>query len=464
MHTRTTNITFEFFGILYSVAQLRVRRVLSFLKHRNLCYCVGKIHLWHLAIHFVKAIRDGFTQSIRLRQREFFHAGHILNGVLGGHGAIGDDVGAVFLPVFVFHPFEHTRSTVVVEVGIDIGQRNTVGIEETLKQQVVLHWVDFGNTKAISHNRTGSRATSRTHHNAKFRLGGIDKVLHNQEVTREPHGFHDVKFKSYAVVHFLVERRWVKSIGAFVSEFCQIVGFKFYSEQLVVATEFGYFFFAFFLRQLIFTVFVAGKLLKQIFGGEFFSPLFLGAEILGYGEERHNRVVLDVVEFHLIEYLQCVAERFGYIGKDGVHFSRSLKPLLLGIKHTLWVVEFPTSRKAYQVVVCFGVVFVDEVNIVGAYQFHIEFFREFYEHLIHFLLKRIYFEIGALSRVCLVALEFEVIIFAKHTLEPFYNIPRIVDATCSDEFRHLTTQASRAHYQIFMKFGKMLFIDARVVV
>ena len=42
-------------------------------------------------------------------------------------------MGTVLMSVFVLHPLKHPASSVVVEIGIDIGQGDTVGIEETLE-------------------------------------------------------------------------------------------------------------------------------------------------------------------------------------------------------------------------------------------------------------------------------------------------------------------------------------------
>ena len=55
-------------------------------------------------------------------------------------------VGAVLMSVFVHHPLQHASSSVVIEVGIDIRQRDTVRIEETLEQQVVFQRVYLGDT------------------------------------------------------------------------------------------------------------------------------------------------------------------------------------------------------------------------------------------------------------------------------------------------------------------------------
>ena len=55
-------------------------------------------------------------------------------------------MGTILMAVFVFHPLQHTATAVVIEVGIDIGQRDTVRVQETLKQQVVLQRVDLRDT------------------------------------------------------------------------------------------------------------------------------------------------------------------------------------------------------------------------------------------------------------------------------------------------------------------------------
>ena len=52
----------------------------------------------------------------------------------------------VLVTIFVHHPLQHLTATIVIEVGINIGQRDTVWIQETLKQQVVLQRVYLGDT------------------------------------------------------------------------------------------------------------------------------------------------------------------------------------------------------------------------------------------------------------------------------------------------------------------------------
>lgn len=68
-----------------------------------------------------------------------------------------------FFPVFFCHPTYYLPALVVLEVNVDIGQRNTIGIEKPLEQQVVFQGIDVGDFEAISHHGAGSRTASGTH-------------------------------------------------------------------------------------------------------------------------------------------------------------------------------------------------------------------------------------------------------------------------------------------------------------
>ena len=109
----------------------------------------------------------------------------------------------VLVSVFIHHPFQHLATAVVVEVGINIGQRDTVRIQETLEQQVVFQRVNLRDTQAICHHRTSRRATTRSHPHVQYVACRVDEVLHNEEVTRKTHGFHDMQFEADTVVDLL---------------------------------------------------------------------------------------------------------------------------------------------------------------------------------------------------------------------------------------------------------------------
>ena len=80
------------------------------------------------------------------------------------------------MAILVHHPAQHLASAVVVEVGIDIGEVHTVGVEETLEQQVVLERVYARNAQTVGHYRARSRATARTYPHTEVATGGIDEV------------------------------------------------------------------------------------------------------------------------------------------------------------------------------------------------------------------------------------------------------------------------------------------------
>src|SRR5574344_2771655 len=101
----------------------------------------------------------------------------------------------IFMPILIHYPTKHLSTTIIIKVGINIRKVDTVRIQETFKQQVIFQRVYLGYSQAIGYNRTRSRSTSRTYHNAQFCTRCLDEVLHNEEVTRETHRLHDMKLK-----------------------------------------------------------------------------------------------------------------------------------------------------------------------------------------------------------------------------------------------------------------------------
>ena len=219
MDTCSTHGSLEHLRVFHRVAQTFIGGNNGFLKFRHALDSVGKIHLHTIG----QSVRNGLAETVGNVEGHFLHTGHILDGVLGGHRTVGDDMGAVVMAIFVFHPFEHPSATIIVEVGIDIWQRDTVGIEETLKQQVVFQGVYLGDTQTIGHHGTSSGTTSGTYHHTQFVAGGVDKVLHDEEVAGEAHGLHDMKFETDAFLHFLRKGVSIDTVGSVVCQFGQIV-------------------------------------------------------------------------------------------------------------------------------------------------------------------------------------------------------------------------------------------------
>ena len=165
---------------------------------RHLLDHVGQVDL----IAAGQTVGDGLAQGVRRGQRQLLYARDILNTVLRGHRGVGDDVGAVLVTVLVLDPLQHTAAAVVVEVGIDIGQRDTVGVQETLEQQVVLQRIDLRDAQTVGHHASSRRTTAGADHHVELVAGRVDEVLHNKEVARETHRLHDVELEAHTILYF----------------------------------------------------------------------------------------------------------------------------------------------------------------------------------------------------------------------------------------------------------------------
>ena len=104
--------------------------------------------------------------------------------------------------IFLCHIIKYSRTSVIIKVGIDIGQRDTVGIQESLKQQVILQRVNLGDAQAVGHCRARSRTTARTYGATQFRCHP-DVILHDEEITRETHLLDGFKLEIKAFTLFI---------------------------------------------------------------------------------------------------------------------------------------------------------------------------------------------------------------------------------------------------------------------
>ena len=82
----------------------------------------------------------------------------------------------------------------VVEVSVDIGHRFAVRIQESFEQQLVLNRINVGDANAIGHCTAGCRPAARSDKYSNV-FAVVDKIGHDQEVTRKAHCFHRMQFK-----------------------------------------------------------------------------------------------------------------------------------------------------------------------------------------------------------------------------------------------------------------------------
>ena len=192
MHTGVSDIAFKLSGVFHYFSYHRIRALGFCCKVFDIFKTVCEIELRCFTIYFRHFVRHKFRQSVGFRKWQFKHFGHVFNSHFGCHCAIGDDVSHLLFSIFLCDIFQHSSATIIIEVDIDIRQRDTVGVKETLKQEVIFDRVYLCNTQAVGCCRTCCRTTTRTYADTELLACHIDEILYNQEVTRETHCLHNV--------------------------------------------------------------------------------------------------------------------------------------------------------------------------------------------------------------------------------------------------------------------------------
>jgi len=223
MYTCVAHVTFQHLGIFQGVACQRVVSGSRFFQLRHIIDRILQLELLHIR----NLVRNEFGEAVRFGKRKLLYTCDILDGRFGRHRTIRDDMRHTFGPVFFRYPTEYFPAAVIVEVGIDIGEGNTVRIQETFEQQVIFDRVDAGDPQTVGNSRTSCRSTAGTDRNAQFFAGGPDEVLHDQEVTGEPHRLHDVQLEVQPLLDFVVQIISVANLCPVVCDLFQVVGFQF---------------------------------------------------------------------------------------------------------------------------------------------------------------------------------------------------------------------------------------------
>ena len=130
-------------------------------------------------------------------------SGNVSHRLFCLHGSEGYYLRNPALSVLSGNVVDYLLSALIAEVHINIGHADPFRIEETLKNQVIPDRVDVRNFKAVCHYGAGSRASSRSHHNAVC-LCVIYEIPYNQEIFHISHGFYGAQ---------LVVQSFVKLLG-----------------------------------------------------------------------------------------------------------------------------------------------------------------------------------------------------------------------------------------------------------
>ena len=131
-------------------------------------------------------IRNQLGDRIDIVVAHAKHAPHVADDCLGGHGAEGNDLRHRTFAVFLLHIIDNPVTPFLAEIDIEVGHRYAVGIEEALKNQIVLQRIKISDAERIGDQRTGTRSAARAYWHAIL-PSPADKVGNDQEVTRKTH-------------------------------------------------------------------------------------------------------------------------------------------------------------------------------------------------------------------------------------------------------------------------------------
>ena len=108
-------------------------------------------------------------------------------------GSKGDDLCHPVVTVFFRDVANDFRAPALIEVDIEVGHRDTIGVEESLEDQTVNDGVQLSDFHGIGRHGSRSRTAARAHPNA-IGLCPVNEVGNNEEVAGESHLGDDADF------------------------------------------------------------------------------------------------------------------------------------------------------------------------------------------------------------------------------------------------------------------------------
>ena len=269
-----------------------------------------------------------------------------------------------------------------------------------------------------------------------------------------------MEFEHQPFAHFVGEIFSISSLCTVKSQLGQVVGFELDAVELVVSAQLLNLSLGIGLAHHHFAVLVACELVEEVFLRIFLAVFLFRAEVFRDGEGRHDGSMVDGVELHLVADVHGGGQRLRHICKYLAHFLSRLEPLLLGVKHTVRVVQFLARAEAYQAVVRLGVFLVDEVHVVGTHQPDAILLAVFLQVLVHFELQGIGLMVGA-GDGGLVELQLQVVVVAEHAFVPLHGLLSRVKPSDPNHAGHFPAQTGGADDESLVVFFQFDAVGAR---
>ena len=125
--------------------------------------------------------RHRLGDPVAHRERVAEDPGGVLDRLLGLDRAVGDDQRDPVVAVLLGDVADDLAAPALVEVDVEVGHRDAVGVEEALEDQAVLERVEVGDPHRVGDHRAGAGAAARADPDAVV-LGPVDEVGDDEEV------------------------------------------------------------------------------------------------------------------------------------------------------------------------------------------------------------------------------------------------------------------------------------------
>ncbi len=372
------------------------------------------------------------------------------------------------LPVLLHHIVHHILPPVFVEIDVDIRQRDSLRVQETLEQQVVRNRVYIRDFQTVSHHRPRRRTPTGPHGNPDLPRRP-DKVPHDQKIARKPHPLNGLQLEIDALPNLVGQFfARIPPLGPLPNDMPQIQVLSCRQKQLrhlpIHRPD------LLFRPAAVHPLLHGLKLLRPVLVDlpqphryRLLERLQLHHELVRQQEVGHVRLVAQRILLDLVHNLLCRRQGLQVVRKQSRHLVITLQVLLSGITHPQRVVQIPSGTQADQPVVRLGILRQDIMHVVRRNILDSVLLSQLQQRLIDRHLMVVH--LGIPLRIARpVSLQLEVIVLPEQIPEPPHRLVRPGQIPPHDALRNLAPQTRRTANDPLMILRQQLLVDPRVII
>ena len=183
---------------------------------------VGVVHFSEFrhyfdGFHYSFLVLQKFCYRIGFRRSKFKHSGNVFDRHFCFHRSECDYLCNTFRTVFFNAVINYFLTSFNAEIDVEIGHRNTFGVQKTLKKEIIFQRFDVCNIYAVRNHTACARTSSRSNGDSDaFCVTNV--VAYDKEVIDEAHFMNNAEFVFKTFVKFFCSCG-IFSVIALVCEF-----------------------------------------------------------------------------------------------------------------------------------------------------------------------------------------------------------------------------------------------------